>query len=221
MARFSEQPAAFNASESGVIPTDGKTVDDENLLLSDCRDDTCDNGGWSDAGSLESTPAYIFQKTDPAFLYAVRVADDDYSPVKFGISVSPDERFRKLQTGMAYKMVTLALVSGGRALELAIHRLLQPWNTHGEWFASDTCQITKFAKQLKREPVRAAILKWEGYPSDLKRRARQLTGTTENAKWLAFLIANDGTELPALVHFIESCAALAPAPPPRLSTEGT
>lgn len=55
--------------------------------------------------------------------------------VKIGVSATPTERLRALQTGSADRLRLIAEGPGGHAQEAAIHAHYRKFRRHGEWFA--------------------------------------------------------------------------------------
>lgn len=70
----------------------------------------------------------------PATLYAVGVADDSASPVKFGTSNNPAARLKGLQIGCPYHLELIGVIPSRRGTEKLVHRYLHASRIHGEWF---------------------------------------------------------------------------------------
>jgi hypothetical protein len=69
-------------------------------------------------------------------VYVVQVAADD-GPIKVGSSVDPRRRLAELQRECPYPLRVLWLAEGGRPLERHLHRQLEAWRLHHEWYAAD------------------------------------------------------------------------------------
>lgn len=59
-------------------------------------------------------------------------------PIKIGISVSPAQRIKALNTGAATPLDLIVAIPGGRAIEEVLHRLFAGGRLHGEWFSEET-----------------------------------------------------------------------------------
>lgn len=72
----------------------------------------------------------------PTYTYVVQVGDD--GPVKVGSSVDPRRRLAELQRECPYALTVVWIVEGGRELERHVHRQLEGWRLHHEWYSADT-----------------------------------------------------------------------------------
>ncbi len=71
--------------------------------------------------------------SDDSYVYFVQAASG--GPIKIGISNDPLGRLAQLQTGHPGALVILAVVPGGRQLELDLHKKFAKHRIHGEWFS--------------------------------------------------------------------------------------
>jgi hypothetical protein len=69
-----------------------------------------------------------------ALVYIVQ-CEDEFGPVKIGVSSNVPERIKALEAYNPYPLKLLALLSGGYLLEEALHRRFAQWRIRGEWFA--------------------------------------------------------------------------------------
>lgn len=66
----------------------------------------------------------------PPCVYAIKGGD----MVKFGLSKNPEVRLKNLQTGSPQILTLLGAIGGSEIIEMAIHRILCDYHSHGEWF---------------------------------------------------------------------------------------
>jgi hypothetical protein len=160
-------------------------------------------------------------------LYAVRNRDEANDPVKFGVTTNFERRIVTLQVGSPYPLAKIALVPGGVELERAVHLLLSPWRTSGEWFSLDS-RLTRFAKLLKKDEFRNAVIRWGALPEDFRRFVRVMIGMTDDMAWLDYFSEPLGAHLPRLFVFIDQCASHSksprthppPGPAPKVGPRG-
>lgn len=53
---------------------------------------------------------------------------------KIGLAWDPQRRLQQLQVGSPLELELLRYSRGDKALELRLHRALEPWRIRGEWF---------------------------------------------------------------------------------------
>lgn len=66
------------------------------------------------------------------FIYAIEEAETEN--IKIGISYSPEERLKLLQTGNPRKLTLIHKFEGTHRTEADIHKKLREFNIKGEWF---------------------------------------------------------------------------------------
>ena len=76
------------------------------------------------------------------------------SRVKIGFSVNPYRRLYELRTGMSGPMDRLAVIKGDTRDERRLHKRLEKYHSHGEWFRTD-----QFVEQLLHEMFLAGTAK--------------------------------------------------------------
>jgi hypothetical protein len=68
------------------------------------------------------------------------------SHIKIGISSRFKHRLHAIQTGVPMDVEILCLLNkGSRSVEKAIHALLKPYHSHGEWFSAEPFLLDSFA----------------------------------------------------------------------------
>lgn len=77
-------------------------------------------------------------------IYVIRAGDEVWAPVKIGFTDkdSLSNRIQTLQTGSAYKLKDICLISEDDAtqrFEKLVHKFLAPLRLEGEWFSSHEC----------------------------------------------------------------------------------
>lgn len=70
----------------------------------------------------------------PAYCYVVQVGDD--GPVKVGSSIDVRRRLAELGRECPYPLTVLWIATGGRELERHLHRQLEGWRLHHEWYSA-------------------------------------------------------------------------------------
>ena len=67
------------------------------------------------------------------YLYAIRGA----GMIKIGRSVSPELRFKAIQSGSPVRLELVGYVKGDHAQERRMHRKFKEYRSHGEWFRDE------------------------------------------------------------------------------------
>ncbi len=69
----------------------------------------------------------------PTYVYFIQVGTG--GPIKIGFSQDPTQRLASIQHHHPTELRLLAIMSGGLAEELELHRRFAPHRLRGEWFA--------------------------------------------------------------------------------------
>lgn len=77
-------------------------------------------------------------------VYAIAGADK----IKIGVTANLETRLPTLQTGSPVRLELLACVPGGEKLERRIHKHLDGYRCHGEWFIADGL-VLEVVEQMK------------------------------------------------------------------------
>lgn len=80
------------------------------------------------------------------YIYFVAAPEDNR--IKIGYSTQPQQRIHSLMTSSAYKLETLAIITGSREQEQAMHQQFAHLRVHREWF-SDCAEIRGFVAELQ------------------------------------------------------------------------
>lgn len=86
-----------------------------------------------DAIALRSALIQRARMASSAYVYAVQSQSTNL--VKIGMSTNPARRIAELRRMKGDQLFVLSVCRGGRSLEVALHRYLQSYRQHGEWFA--------------------------------------------------------------------------------------
>jgi hypothetical protein len=89
------------------------------------------------------------------------IATENLERVKIGHSRDPERRVRQLQTGTPERLVLLATMWGGEAMEGLLHKRLAASRVGGEWYegGSDLYDYLKLAMAKNGGKARHWILK--------------------------------------------------------------
>tara|TARA_R110002096_G_scaffold392788_1_gene587786 strand:+ start:406 stop:1029 length:624 start_codon:yes stop_codon:yes gene_type:complete len=98
---------------------------------------------------IASRPVDSLTYTDAGYLYAIQ--QGHAGPVKFGISMHPADRLKRLQVGNPYRLRLLVSVPGGRDRERAVHAALSGYRASGEWF-HPVADVLAVVETMKQEP---------------------------------------------------------------------
>lgn len=71
---------------------------------------------------------------DRRLVYIIQ-CEDDFGPVKIGMTSDLRQRLVDLQAANPYPLRVLTVMCGGRTLEKALHRRFTKSRRHGEWFS--------------------------------------------------------------------------------------
>lgn len=75
--------------------------------------------------------------------------------IKIGVSVNPKKRLFELQTGCPFKLHIISsfdlrsISKSSFEIEKALHKILKPFSTYGEWFEISAYQIPSFIKYIE------------------------------------------------------------------------
>jgi hypothetical protein len=69
-------------------------------------------------------------------IYFITTAEYD-GPIKIGIAINSDKRFKTMQASSPVKLKMLGFVSGDSMRELLFHYKFKNYRLHGEWFSFD------------------------------------------------------------------------------------
>jgi len=67
-----------------------------------------------------------------SYVYFIRAGS--HGPIKIGLAAHVGRRMRTLQTASPMELELIGAIPGGLKLEKAIHRRLEHFRLHGEWF---------------------------------------------------------------------------------------
>lgn len=77
---------------------------------------------------------------------------EEPGPVKIGLSINPEKRFKTIQNCSPVKLKLLGTIKGDDVLEYLLHKRFERFRLHGEWFAHD---IVWIVEEIIRNPERA------------------------------------------------------------------
>lgn len=91
-------------------------------------------------------PILALLRRDSRLVYFVQ-CEDEFGPVKIGISDDVQRRLADLQSCNPYPLRLLTVISGGLLMEQALHKRFGKWRRNGEWF-SYSAELRTFVEAL-------------------------------------------------------------------------
>ena len=74
------------------------------------------------------------KKNKVYFIRSVNKNEEEYGPIKIGMSNNPKKRLNSIQTGNPNKLKIVKMISGGRKKEKELHKQFKKSCLNGEWF---------------------------------------------------------------------------------------